>query len=71
MLEYVFKKADLKKLIDESHESETDILVRLKFGPGKDGTFPARVTASTQGATYTKESAGREISGCPNPPGCN
>jgi hypothetical protein len=71
MLDYVFKKADLIKMIDESLEDEVEVLVRLKFSPGKDGTFPARVTARCQKAYDMAEISDREISGCPRPPGCD
>ncbi|WP_381505926.1 hypothetical protein [Spirosoma flavum] len=60
----------MKKIIDESSDSQDEVLVRLQFGPGKDGIFPARVIARCQDAKETSELLGQEISGCPRPPGC-
>ena len=69
MLEFLFNKDELKNLIAESDDSQDEVVVRLSFSPGKDKVFPARITASCR-KKDTVTDAGREIGGCPNPPGC-
>lgn len=71
MLEYVFRKEALKKLIEDSAEDKDEVLIRLSFSPGKDGVFPARVTARCQRTGDTGDLTDEEISGCPRPPGCD
>ena len=69
MLEFIFNKDELKNLIAESDANQDEVVVRLSFSPGKDKVFPARVTARCQKGDDATV-AGREIGGCPNPPGC-
>lgn len=72
MLEYVFKKSDLKKLVDESGDSPDDnIIIKLEFA-GKAGAFTAQVIAYAESSDGKSASgaSGLRISGCPRPPGC-
>jgi hypothetical protein len=69
MLEFIFNKEEMKDLIAGSDAGQDQVIVRLSFAPGKDKVFPARVTARCQKGDE-QAVAGREIGGCPNPPGC-
>lgn len=70
MLEFVFNKARLKALIDESPDDQDEVLVRLAFTMGKDSIFPATVIARCQKTGDVSEKGSPEINGCPRPPGC-
>ena len=74
MLEFVFKKAALRKLIDESGDSnQGNVIIKLEFS-GKMGAFSARVTAACEDSTSKASKAATlsasEVEGCPRPPGC-
>ncbi|GAB4039690.1 hypothetical protein [Spirosoma gilvum] len=71
MLEFVFKKGELKKLIDNSTvPDDGSVVVRLKFDPKVGDAFPARVTAFCERIIGTIADS-TEIDGCPRPPGCD
>ncbi|UFH54140.1 hypothetical protein [Spirosoma sp. KNUC1025] len=66
MLEYVFKKAELAKLIKESPDSDNgNVIIQLAFSFGDaPGTFKAKVWA------FNEENEAVGVTGCPRPPGC-
>ncbi|MEO6231138.1 MAG: hypothetical protein ABJB11_12355 [Ferruginibacter sp.] len=71
-MDYLFQKADLQKLIDESPDKDV-IAIRctFQFGQSKND-FKATITASAQkkGDAATEGDPPGTIFGCPNPPGC-
>lgn len=72
MLEFVFKKSELKKLVDEPDDSpDNNVIVKLEFA-GKLGAFTAQVIAYAESSDgkSTSGASGLRISGCPRPPGC-
>jgi hypothetical protein len=70
MLEFVFKKAEMLRLIDSSGDlNEGNVVVRLKFGNKAGESFPAYITAYCERAI--NEITTEEIDGCPRPPGCD
>ncbi|GAB3540680.1 hypothetical protein [Spirosoma fluminis] len=69
MLEFVFKKAEMKELISSAGESEEgNVVVRLRFDYKTGDSFPAYITAYCERAV--NEMTTKEIGGCPRPPGC-
>lgn len=72
MLEFVFKKELLLKIIQESSDPKNgNVVVQLAFEPSVNGKFPARVSAYCE-ETGVKLAAisPQAIDGCPRPPGC-
>lgn len=70
MIEFVFRKAQLKELIEASADEHDEVLVRMAFSPATEGIHPAKVIARCQKTGDTAELGEREIAGCPRPPGC-
>ncbi len=71
MLEFVFKKELLTKLIQDSSDPKNgNVVVKLAFEPSVNGKFPARVWAycEDRGSVPTTS---QEVDGCPRPPGCD
>lgn len=69
MLEFVFKKTEMLRLIESSGDpNEGNVVVRLKFAPKVGDSFPAYITAYCEKATQITT---EEIDGCPRPPGCD
>ncbi|WP_080055116.1 hypothetical protein [Spirosoma aerolatum] len=72
MLEFVFKKSELKNFINESPiPDEGNVVVRLKFDYKVGNAFPARVTAFCEQPGQPVADPTSEIDGCPRPPGCD
>ena len=79
MVEFVFKKSALTKLIQQSGDPETgNVVVRLAFEHGTNGAFLAKVSARCEGGktkvksvSVAAESLDEAIDGCPRPPGCH
>lgn len=72
MLQYVFRTAEMKRVVDSAPAGADFITITLDFTCDSDkGTFPATVIAQSEIITAaTSSPVGERASGCPRPPGC-
>jgi NADP-dependent 3-hydroxy acid dehydrogenase YdfG len=72
MIEFTFKKDELKKMIDASSDDYVNVSVTVNFAPS-DGNkvFPATILATLAKSDSSRSTAaGDSVRGCPIPPNC-
>ena len=70
MIEYVFNKEELKRMIDSATDAES-ISVKVTFSlTAQYQVFSAVVTATPIKADGTEDRTTPPVAGCPKPPGC-
>jgi hypothetical protein len=71
MIEFTFKKDELKDLIAKSADEYVNISVTVNFDTGVDKVFPATILATLAKADSRRSTAPSDsVRGCPIPPNC-